>query len=84
MGRFLKRLIKTVDKNEYIDPNKWNKIIEEADEETLTFLQEEGFETIKYFTRDDWMDTRTTLDLKDKVNSRLNDLKTDEWFNKHF
>lgn len=79
MGKFLKSFMKVV-QTEYIPPNAWDKIIEEADKETLDYLQDEGFETIKYFTRDDWMDAKRAEDIKDKVHSRINE----DWFNKRF
>lgn len=77
-------MLKVVDGKEFITPNQWEIIIENADLPTLNYLEEEGFETIKYFTRNDWMDTRTNLDLQDKVHSRISQISNDKWFNRNF
>lgn len=80
---FLKRLIKVVN-SEPIPHSAWSKIVDEADEETLNYLWNEGFESIKYFTRDDWMDSEYKDELVNKVGRRLNEFETNNWFKERF
>lgn len=84
MSRYLKKMLSLVESREPITPDKWEMIVDNADLQTLNYLAQEGFSSIKYFTRDDWMDPSYKENIQNKVHSRITQIRNDKWFNKHF
>jgi hypothetical protein len=75
MGAYLKALLRLLESRSWVSPGMWKRIIENADQETLVYLQSEGVGSIKYFTREDWMDKETKEELLKLLTRRLSDFK---------
>jgi hypothetical protein len=72
----LSALLKLVNSGRWIGENTWARIIEKADKQTLLYLKNDGFWSLKYFTRNDWLGPEVRDRLLEQVNDRLDHLES--------
>lgn len=72
----LSALMKLINSGRWINESQWVEIINHADKKTLLYLKDEGFWSIKYFTRDDWLGVEVRDRLLPLVNERLKESDT--------
>jgi hypothetical protein len=72
--------METVNGNQFITKEKWMKIIENADSETLKYLDEHAFDNWRLFINNKFYDAKHINEIKEAVWKRLNDQDIQQWF----
>lgn len=81
---YLKAVLKLAESQHWISNSMWERIISNADEETLAYLRNEAMPNWKLFTREDWMRPSVKEHLFDLAGRRLADLQESSILHKFF